>query len=57
MASDFKCILGLHHYEVINTEPLLQAGTNIEIGKILINRCVNCGKIKTHTVRTTDRLY
>lgn len=57
MASDFKCILGLHHYEVINTEPLLQAGTNIEIGKILINRCTNCGKIKTYVIRTTDRLY
>lgn len=44
-----KCIFGFHKYEVYKEELLMDLRGNI-IGKVIINRCVNCGKIKTYNV-------
>lgn len=57
MKNDIKCFFGLHHYQVYKEFPLLLAGTNTEIGKVIISRCANCGKIKEKIVRTIDRVF
>lgn len=48
---DFKCLIGLHKREVYKEEDI----TNIrgeKIGKVIISRCTNCGKLKTTYVET-----
>ena len=48
---DFKCLIGLHKREVYKEEDV----TNIrgeKIGKIIITRCSNCGKLKTTYIET-----
>ena len=50
---DFKCWIGMHKYEVLSNEDLLDIKSNI-VGKVIINRCVNCGKIKHNKVVTVD---
>lgn len=52
MKKSIKCALGLHQYEVLKEEPLMLAGTNVEIGKVIVSRCVDCGKIKDVQIRT-----
>jgi len=45
MKQAIKCALGLHQYEIYAEEII----TNIKeesIGKIIINRCKFCGKLK-----------
>lgn len=54
MRKGIKCALGLHHYEVLKEEPLMLAGTNIEIGKVIVSRCADCGKIKSIQIRTNS---
>lgn len=54
MKNGIKCALGLHSYEVLKEEPLMLAGTNIVIGKVIVSRCVNCGKIKSIQIRTNS---
>lgn len=46
---DSKCFCGLHKYEVYKEEELKDFRNNI-VGKVIINRCVNCGKIKVHNI-------
>lgn len=57
MSQDIKCFVGLHKYEVLNEENMIDVRNNI-IGKVIISRCANCGKIKTKYIDTvkTDRL-
>ena len=46
-----------HKYEILNEEELKDAH-DILIGKVIISRCTNCGKIKTikiHTEENYDR--
>ena len=44
MTQDFKCFLGTHKYELLETREL--KNFRDEITKIIyINRCSNCGKI------------
>lgn len=50
---DFKCFIGLHNINVYKEETLTNIKGNI-IGKIIINRCENCGKIKHIEVKTVD---
>lgn len=50
---DFKCFFGEHHYEVYKEIPLTDIRNNI-IGKIIINRCSNCGKIKQIRIITVN---
>lgn len=52
MKNGIKCALGLHHYEVLKEEPLKLAGTSMEIGKVIVSRCTDCGKIKAIQIRT-----
>ncbi len=44
------CILGLHNYEVIKEEDLVMFDK--VVGKIIISRCANCGKIKEYRYHT-----
>lgn len=44
------CILGLHNYEVIKEEDLVMFDK--VIGKIIISRCIHCGKIKEYVYHT-----
>lgn len=44
------CILGLHNYEVIKEEDLVMFDK--VVGKIIISRCANCGKIKEYRYYT-----
>jgi len=55
MSQDIKCYLGVHKYEVLSTE-ILQNPYKAIIGKIIVSRCKNCGKIK-HTTIYTDTYY
>lgn len=43
---DLKCFLRLHKYEIYKEEEYKDVRGNI-IGKVIISRCSNCGKIKS----------
>lgn len=47
------CAFGLHQFEVYKEEKLSDVRGNI-IGKVIINRCSNCGKIKSYKIYTTE---
>lgn len=49
MSQDFKCFLGIHKYELLETREVKnQYG---EITKLIyISRCSNCGKIHSKNV-------
>lgn len=44
------CILGLHNYEILKEEDIVMFDK--VIGKIIINRCLYCGKIKEYRYYT-----
>ena len=44
-------IFGIHKYEVLKEEELRDAH-GILVGKVIISRCSNCGKIKAKTIYT-----
>lgn len=55
MKQNILCrFLGLHNYEIIKEENKYDAKGNV-IGKIIISRCIYCGKIKHYTVYTEER--
>lgn len=45
--------LNLHKYEIIKEEKKTDKKGNV-IGKVIISRCTNCGKIKSNTIYTED---
>lgn len=49
----FKCAIGLHEYEVYETMDSTDIRGNI-VGKIIINRCIHCGKIKYVNIRIVE---
>lgn len=51
MGQDLKCFFGLHKYEVLKEDYIRDYRDNI-IGKVIINRCNNCGKIKATNIIT-----
>ena len=57
MKQDFKCFFGNHKYEVYKEEDITLAGTEIVVGKAIISRCNNCGKIKIEEVTLTTYNY
>lgn len=57
MKQDMKCLLGSHKYEVLKEEDIKLAGTEIIVGKAIICRCSNCGKIKVEEVALTTYNY
>ena len=46
-----RCKLGLHKYEVYKEEELTDLKGNV-IGKVIITRCSNCGKIHRNKIYT-----
>lgn len=46
-------MLNLHKYEIIKEEKKTDKKCNI-IGKVIISRCTNCGKIKQTTIYTEE---
>lgn len=42
--STFKCFLGQHKYEIYE-EITLTTKTDVAVGKVIISRCKDCGKI------------
>lgn len=44
MSQDFKCFLGIHKYELLETKEVKNFRNEI-IKLIYISRCSNCGKI------------
>ena len=57
MNQDIKCLVGLHKFEVYKEEEIKLAGTDLIVGKSIICRCINCGKIKTEIVNTNTFSY
>lgn len=53
MKQSLKCYLGSHNYEIKEVYDLKDVRENL-IGKVIINRCIHCGKIKVKTVYTTE---
>lgn len=49
------CWISVHSYE-IHKELELKNSNNSKIGIVIVNRCVNCGKINHTKVRTVDSL-
>jgi len=49
MSNDFKCAIGLHHYEVLEKKDIKNP-YGIIVGTTIISRCVNCGKIKEKAI-------
>lgn len=54
MKEDLKCLIGLHRYEIIETLEYLDIRGN-NIGKVIISRCKNCGKLKHYKVLTINQ--
>lgn len=46
-------ILNLHKYEVIKEETKTDRKSN-PIGKVIVSRCANCGKIKQTVIYTEE---
>ena len=57
MKQDMKCFLGCHKYEVLKEEDIKLAGTEVIIGKVIVSRCNNCGKINTTNINTVSFEY
>lgn len=53
MKQDLKCFFRLHKYEVFKEEELKDYRGDI-IGKVIISRCANCGKIKSIKIKTVE---
>lgn len=51
--SSIKCKFGFHKYDIYKEEDFLSQRGNV-IGKIIISRCVNCGKIHIDKFRVID---
>lgn len=48
---DWKCFIGLHKYEVLREFDLLDIRNNV-VGKVIVNRCIKCGKINKSIINT-----
>lgn len=46
-----KCKFGCHQYEVYKEEDYIHP-LGVIIGKVIINRCKHCGKIKAIHIKT-----
>ena len=57
MKQDLKCMIGSHKFEVYKEEDIKLAGTEIVVGKAIVSRCSNCGKIKVEEVALTTYNY
>ena len=57
MKQDLKCMLGSHKYEIYKEEDITLAGTEKVVGKAIISRCNNCGKIRVQEVSLTTYNY
>ena len=57
MKQDFKCFLGSHKYEIHEEHDITLAGTDIVVGKAIVSRCTNCGKIKIEEIPLTTYNY
>lgn len=53
MNQAIKCAFGLHSYEVYKEETVVDVKDN-PVGKLIINRCGCCGKIKTNRIILTE---
>lgn len=51
----FVCLISLHTDEIIKELLLINARGN-EIGIVFVNRCSNCGRIKSTKVVTVEHL-
>lgn len=56
MGRDIKCFFGLHHYSEKIECFSIRNKSNDEIGKKLLCRCENCGKLKVYELKTIDSL-
>ena len=45
--------LHLHKYEIMQEEPMRDRKSNV-IGKVIISRCTNCGKLKQTVIYTEE---
>lgn len=50
-----KCWLRIHNNEVFDRLDLTDQRGN-KIGNVIINRCVNCGKLSSFKVYTTETI-
>lgn len=55
MSNDFKCFIGLHKYEVLDTKEIKNP-YGVVVGTTIVSRCSICGKIK-ETGIYTDNSY
>lgn len=57
MKQDLKCFFGAHKFEVYQEKDMTLAGTEIVVGKVIISRCENCGKLDVEEIKTTTYNY
>lgn len=50
---DFKCLFGLHKFEVYKELDLQDVRGNT-IGKTIITKCIKCGKIRKKNIITVN---
>ena len=43
----------LHKYEIMKEEPMRDRKSNV-IGKVIISRCTNCGKLRQTVIYTEE---
>lgn len=54
-AKKWPCFIGLHTDKIHKELPLNDLKNNV-IGVVIVNRCANCGRIKSTKVRTVDTM-
>lgn len=56
MMNQMKCLFGMHHYAVLETNELKDYRGTI-VGKVIVLQCKDCGRIKACQIRTTTQNY
>jgi len=51
-----RCFIGLHADDILKEIPLTDLKDKT-VGLVIVNRCVNCGRIKGTRVKTVDPTY
>lgn len=54
--NDIKCKLGFHKYEVIREENVTNTAGDFVMGKVYVQQCKHCGKLKHYIILTVGSL-
>jgi hypothetical protein len=54
MEQSIKCRFGFHHFEIYDESQVLSCDGKQIVGRVIVNRCKDCGRLHNHYVPTID---